>query len=70
MKIRLHMNKHGIKKGTPWTLHTSKGCFPAAHVEIHVPCATEENPKRRSNPRYFIVMHGEISWEEETAVIR
>ncbi len=63
MKIRLHYNKFRAKNGLPWTLHTSKKCHAASHVTFEVPVETEEKPDRKSNPRYFLVAHGNIKWK-------
>lgn len=68
--IRLHYNRQGERKGFPWTLHTSQGCFPASHVVISVPCVTEEKPKKKTNPRYFVKVHGVIHWDKGIATIR
>lgn len=69
MKIRLHYNKHGANKELPWTLHTSKGCFPASHVIMKAGCETEEKPEKKANPRYFIVCKGTIVWDGTVATI-
>ncbi len=58
--IRFHYNKQNEKKGLPWTLHTSRQCVSASHVLFHVPIETEENPKKKSNPKYFLKCNGNI----------
>ena len=70
MRIRLHYNKHKVKDGLPWTLHTSKNCFSASHVQILVPVETEEKPEKRTNPRYFLKCEGEIEWSGTEAKIK
>lgn len=69
MKIRLHFNKQQAAKGLPWTLHTSKGCFSASSVTLYCPTWTEEKPKKKSNPRYFLVADGDILWNGKAACI-
>ncbi len=60
MIIRFHYNKQNEKKGLPWTLHTSRQCISASHVLFHVPIETEENPKKKNNPKYFLKCNGNI----------
>jgi hypothetical protein len=67
--IRVHYNRQGAPKGLPWTLHTSKACHAAAHVEFKVLPETAEEPQRRSNPRYFIKVKGDIKWRGRTAIV-
>lgn len=69
MVIRVHYNRFGTQKGLPWTVHTSKFCAAASHVSFEVPTQTEECPKKKTNPRYFIKCFGRVSWKGKTAVI-
>jgi hypothetical protein len=70
MKIQLHYNKHRVKDGLPWTLHTHKGCFAASHVVFNMFCETEEKPNRKTNPRYFLTCKkAKIRWEGTVATI-
>lgn len=69
MKIRIHFNKQRAKKGLPWTLHTSKACYAAAHIKVEVPTETEEKPNKPENPRYFLVCNGDIKWVKNIAII-
>lgn len=69
MRIRFHYNKFGAAKGLPWTLHTSKACMAASHVRFEVPLETEEKPNKRSNPRFFLVVDGNIEWNGTVATI-
>jgi hypothetical protein len=69
MIIRFHYNKHGAPKGMPWTLHTSKGCFPASHVVFQAGIETEEKPEKKANPRYFLKCDGDITWEGTVATV-
>lgn len=69
MKIRLHYNKQNAAYGLPWTIHTSKGCFPASHVKFFTNVETEERPDKKSNPKYFLVCHGNIRWDGSVAII-
>ena len=62
MLIRVHYNKQTVKKGLPWTIHTSKTCAQAKHVVFNVPVQTEERPDKKSNPRYFIRCNGTPTW--------
>jgi hypothetical protein len=57
------------KRGDPWVLHTSKGCFSASHVIFNVKTETEEKPNRRCNPRYFLTCNGLIKWDGSIAII-
>jgi hypothetical protein len=70
VKIRLHYNKKKAKEGLPWTVHTSKGCFPASHVRLHTTMLeTEEKPGNKHNPRYFLVTSGFLTWQGTVAVV-
>lgn len=69
MIIRLHYNKVQASKGLPWTLHTSKGCMSASHVNIKVPIETEEKPNNKTNPRYFLKCHAIITWNGTIAIL-
>ena len=69
VKIRIHYNRFKVKQGLPWTLHTYKKCYSASHIRITVPCSTEEKPHLRSNPRYFILVEGEIEWDGSVAIV-
>lgn len=63
MKIRLHVNRREIAKGTrgwPWTLHTSTQCIKAKEVKINVNSETQYLPDRHTNPKVFLVCYGEI----------
>lgn len=70
MVIRFHYNRQQAANGKPWTLHTSKGCFSAAHVVFETPLETEEKPEKKQNPRYFLKCNGRIVWYGNTAVVR
>ena len=63
MRIRLHVNKHEIRKGAegwPWVLHTSKKCIRAKKVIGTMPFSTEFKPEKPQNPKAFVVLEGEI----------
>ena len=60
MIIRFHYNKQKAKNNLPWTLHCSNQCISASHVIFNVPIETEENPKKKNNPRYFLKCNGKI----------
>lgn len=63
MRMRLHVNRNEMRKGAKgkvWTIHTSKACIPATHVDIRVPAETEYRPDFRSNPKVFIRVEGEL----------
>lgn len=61
MKMMIHVNRHELKKGArgkPWTIHTSKGCTPAKEVIIEGNVKAQCFPKRKSNPKCFLVVDG------------
>lgn len=63
MKLLVHVNRFELKKGKkgfPWTIHTSKGCIRAKHVEIKAPAEARCYPERRTNPKCFIVVQGKV----------
>lgn len=63
MVIRLHVNRHEMKKGKDafiWTIHTSKACIRAKEVDIKVPCKTEYKPESPHNPKVFIKVNADI----------
>lgn len=63
MRMKIHVNKHELRKGSrgkPWTIHTSKGCLPAKEVEIVGPVKAQCFPKRKQNPKCFIVVDGTL----------
>lgn len=65
-KMYVHINRFELKKleqgkgGRPWTIHTSKGCIPAAGLSITAKATAECFPKRRANPKCFIVVNGKL----------
>jgi len=62
-KILVHVNKAEIRKGvegSPYTIHTSKGCQPAKSVEFLTRCKTEFKPHLPSNPKVFISCDGVV----------
>ena len=64
--FRIHFNK----QKQCWSVHNRGVCHMASHLQIHVPMESQERPDLRSNPRYFFVCKGFLSWEGKTAVIR
>jgi hypothetical protein len=63
MKMMVHINKFELKKGKrgrPWTIHTSKGCIPAKEVQIEGHSEAQCFPERKTNPKCFIVVNGEL----------
>jgi hypothetical protein len=61
MKMMIHVNRHELRKGSrgkPWTIHTSKGCIPAKEVIVEGPARAQCFPKRKHNPKCFIVVEG------------
>jgi len=62
MKLMLHINKQELKKGKkgyPWTIHTSKACIRAKSVDIQAPAHAECFPKKKTNPKCFVIVQGE-----------
>lgn len=60
--IRLHYNKQGAAQGKPWTIHTSKDCWPAAHVVFSAVGETEYLKNKKKNPRAFLKFKGFVTW--------
>jgi hypothetical protein len=63
LKIRLHVNRHELRKGAeawPWTIHTSRACTPAREVVISIPMVSEYQPEKRQNPRLWLVGRGRV----------
>ena len=69
MLMRIHYNKQTVKKGLPWSIHTSKFCAQASHITFKCPVETEEKPDKKTNPRYFIKCNGHIQWQGKKAFI-
>lgn len=69
MKIRIHYNKRNAKLGLPWTVHTSKACFSASHIHIGTLVESEEQPDKKTNPRYFMVCNGQLKFKGTVAYI-
>jgi len=66
--LRIHFHKAGAPK-LPWTLHCSKGCFPASHVKFIGKFETEEKPTKATNPRYFIKCVGTFVYDGDTLIV-
>lgn len=63
MKIQIHVNKHELRKGArgkPWTIHTSKGCIPAKEVVVVGEAKAQCFPKRKQNPKCFLLVEGTL----------
>ena len=63
MKMMVHINRFELKKGVkgrPWTIHTSKGCIPAKEVLIDGHSEAQCFPKKKTNPKCFIVVEGDL----------
>ena len=63
MKVYLHINRFELKKGEkgfPWTIHTSKGCIRAKAVNVKTAAKAECFPKKKTNPKCFIVLHADV----------
>ncbi len=66
--IRIHHNRRGAPEH-PWTLHTSQGCFPCSHFIVEGRLESEEQPAKKTNPRYFLKLRGSVVWEGSVARI-
>lgn len=63
MKMMVHINRFELKKGVkgrPWTIHTSKGCISAKEVLIDGHSEAQCFPKKKTNPKCFIVIEGDL----------
>lgn len=54
----IHYNKPGSSKGTPWTVHSSKGCLQVAEVFVRSESQTIFKPTKKTNPKGFIKTRG------------
>jgi hypothetical protein len=58
--VEIHVNRHRMAEGLPWTLHFRGECIPAAHFDVvgRVRIESRERPDKATQPRYTLVAIG------------